>query len=161
MHDCLSVDHYHLQNDDLTFTNALARSSSSRSLYDEELDYVIENGRRYCGDCIFPNDELEQDRLRLVHQVFLNVFNFELTSVALENPKHILDIGTGTGEWAIGMAELFPDCEVVGVDISAIQPTAVPHNVFFEIDDCEVRKCGVLFAGRNRTLASSSANLNT
>lgn len=98
----------------------------------------MENGRRYCGDYIFPNDDLEQDRLRVVHQVFLNVFNFELTSVPLEDPKHILDIGTGTGEWAIGMAELFPSCEVVGVDISAIQPTAVPHNVFFEVDDCEV-----------------------
>ncbi|CAK7273633.1 hypothetical protein SEPCBS57363_005749 [Sporothrix epigloea] len=124
--------HYQVERFDAATIN-----SSSRSLYDEELDYVIENGRRYCGDCIFPNDELEQDRLRLVHQVFLNVFNLELTSVALENPKYILDIGTGTGEWAIGMAELFPDCEVVGIDISAIQPTAVPHNVFFEIDDCE------------------------
>ncbi|CAK7226011.1 hypothetical protein SBRCBS47491_006081 [Sporothrix bragantina] len=118
--------------------DAATINSSSRSLYDEELDYVMENGRRYCGDYIFPNDELEQDRLRVVHQVFLNVFNFELTSAPLEDPKYILDIGTGTGEWAIGMAELYPYCEVVGVDISAIQPTAVPHNVFFEVDDCEV-----------------------
>ncbi|KIH87211.1 methyltransferase type 12 [Sporothrix brasiliensis 5110] len=118
--------------------DAATINSSSRSLYEEELDYVMENGRRYCGDYMFPNDDLEQDRLRVVHQVFLNVFNFELTSVPLQDPRHILDIGTGTGEWAIGMAELYPTCEVVGVDISAIQPTAVPHNVFFEIDDCEV-----------------------
>ena len=114
------------------------RNSSSRSLYVEDLDYVLENGRRYCGDYIFPNDELEQDRLRVMHQVFLQAFNFELTSVHLDEPKIILDIGTGTGEWAIGMGEEFPNCEVVGVDISAIQPSAVPHNVFFEIDDCEV-----------------------
>ncbi|CAK7221511.1 hypothetical protein SCUCBS95973_004524 [Sporothrix curviconia] len=118
--------------------DAATINSSSRSLYDEELDYTMENGRRYCGDYIFPNDELEQDRLRVMHQVFLNVFNFELTSVPLEDPKYILDIGTGTGEWAIGIAELYPYCEVVGVDISAIQPTAVPHNVFFEVDDCEI-----------------------
>lgn len=114
------------------------RVSSSRSIYDDELDYVWENGRRYCGSYSFPNDDLEQDRMRVVHQVYLNVFDLELTTVPLEDPKYILDIGTGTGEWAIGMAEMFPDCEVVGVDTSAIQPTAVPHNVFFEIDDCEV-----------------------
>ncbi|TPX13772.1 uncharacterized protein E0L32_005716 [Thyridium curvatum] len=112
--------------------------SSSRSIYDDELDYVWENGRRYCGSYSFPNDDLEQDRMRVVHQVYLNVFDLELTTVPLEDPKYILDIGTGTGEWAIGMAEMFPDCEVVGVDTSAIQPTAVPHNVFFEIDDCEM-----------------------
>jgi SAM-dependent methyltransferase len=35
-------------------------------------------------------------------------------------------------------AELFPDCEVVGTDISAIQETqGVPMNVFFEIEDAE------------------------
>ncbi|EPE08995.1 methyltransferase type 12 [Ophiostoma piceae UAMH 11346] len=118
--------------------DAATINSSSRSLYVEDLDYVLENGRRYCGDYIFPNDELEQDRLRVMHQVFLQAFNFELTSVHLDEPRYILDIGTGTGEWAIGMGEEFPDCEVVGVDISAIQPSAVPHNVFFEIDDCEI-----------------------
>lgn len=73
-----------------------------------------------------------------MHQVFLNAFDEELTSVTLEDPTRILDVGTGTGEWAIGMAEKFPECEVIGLDISAIQPTAVPYNVFFEIDDCTV-----------------------
>ncbi len=114
------------------------RNSSSRSLYADDLDYVYENGRRYCGSYTFPNDELEQDRMRVVHQVFLHLFDLELSTVPLDNPSHILDVGTGTGEWAIGMGESYANCEVVGVDISAIQPTAVPHNVFFEVDNCEV-----------------------
>lgn len=85
-----------------------------------------------------PNDDLEQLRMALLHQVFLHVLNHELTTVHLEDPKHVLDIGTGTGEWAIRMAELHPKCEIVGTDISAIAETkGVPMNVFFEIEDAE------------------------
>ncbi len=136
-----------------------ARNSSERSLYVEDLDYVLENGRRYCGNYIFPNDELEQDRMRVMHQVYLQLFDFELTSVPLDEPQYILDIGTGTGEWAIGMGELYPSTEVVGVDISAIQPTAVPHNVFFEIDDCQVGRSSKQPVIRCYTGATNTARL--
>lgn len=81
---------------------------------------------------------MEQLRQTLMHRVFLHVLNHELTTVHLEDPAHILDIGTGTGEWAIRVAELFPDCEVVGTDISATAETqGVPMNVFFEVEDAE------------------------
>lgn len=85
-----------------------------------------------------PNDEFEQLRLTIQHQVFMHAFDGELTLAPLEEPTHVLDVGTGTGDWAIRFAELFPDCEVIGTDISAIQETrGVPMNVFFEIDDAE------------------------
>ncbi|PHH86932.1 hypothetical protein CDD83_9563 [Cordyceps sp. RAO-2017] len=85
-----------------------------------------------------PNDEIEQLRLSLQHQVFLHLLKGDVTCVPLEDPKYILDVGTGTGEWPIRMAELFPHCEVVGTDISAIAETqSVPMNVFFEIEDAE------------------------
>lgn len=85
-----------------------------------------------------PNDEIEQLRLSLQHQVFLHLLEGDMTCVPLDDPKNILDVGTGTGEWPIRMAELFPDCEVVGTDISAIAETcSVPMNVFFEIEDAE------------------------
>ena len=35
------------------------------------------------------------------------------------------------------MAETYPDADVTGTDLSAIQPDAVPSNVFFEVDDAE------------------------
>ncbi|KAJ0303262.1 hypothetical protein COL516b_006779 [Colletotrichum fioriniae] len=47
-----------------------------------------------------------------------------------------LDIGTGTGIWAIDFADENPECEVIGTDISPIQPSWVPPNLKFEIDDC-------------------------
>lgn len=84
-----------------------------------------------------PNDEDEQLRLQIVHQVYLSMLNSKLTTVPLRNPAKILDIGTGTGEWAVGMAETYPQADVTGVDLSAIQPTSVPPNVFFEIFDAE------------------------
>lgn len=37
-------------------------------------------------------------------------------------PARILDLGTGTGIWAIDMADKYPDAEVIGVDLSVIQP---------------------------------------
>ena len=40
-----------------------------------------------------------------------------------EKPKNILDIGTGTGIWAIEMADAFPDTHIIGTDLSATQPT--------------------------------------
>lgn len=40
-----------------------------------------------------------------------------------EKPKNILDIGTGTGIWAIEMADAFPETQIIGTDLSATQPT--------------------------------------
>jgi SAM-dependent methyltransferase len=42
---------------------------------------------------------------------------------------------TSTGIWAIDFADEYPDCQVVGTDISPIQPTWVPPNCRFEIED--------------------------
>lgn len=41
----------------------------------------------------------------------------------LVKPKRILDIGTGTGIWAIQMAEQNPESTIWGIDLSPIQPS--------------------------------------
>jgi hypothetical protein len=48
-----------------------------------------------------------------------------------------LDIGTGTGDWAIEMGDAYPNATIEGTDLSPIQPTDVPANVQFVIDDAE------------------------
>jgi SAM-dependent methyltransferase len=53
------------------------------------------------------------------------------------DPHKILDLGTGSGIWAIDMAEKYPSAVVVGVDTAAVQPEMVPQNLQFEIDDVE------------------------
>ncbi|KAL0930958.1 methyltransferase [Colletotrichum truncatum] len=113
--------------------------SSTRSFMERELDYQWENGRRYCGPHYhLPNDEWEMCRMSLIHRVYLHVFDGKLSTVPLDSPQRILDIGTGIGEWAIGMADEYPNCEVIGTDISAIAPTSIPMNCFFEVDDAEL-----------------------
>lgn len=46
----------------------------------------------------------------------------------IEKPQRILDVGTGTGIWALDIAEQFPMAEVIGTDPSPIQPNCGPAN---------------------------------
>jgi ubiquinone/menaquinone biosynthesis C-methylase UbiE len=59
----------------------------------------------------------------------------ELHLAPIKAPREILDVGTGTGIWAIQMADKFPEAQVTGTDLSPIQPDLVPYNCVFEIDD--------------------------
>jgi SAM-dependent methyltransferase len=52
-------------------------------------------------------------------------------------PQRVLDLGTGTGIWSIDFADEFPGALVIGVDLSPIQPAAVPPNCKFYVDDIE------------------------
>lgn len=55
----------------------------------------------------------------------------------IENPASAIDIGTGTGIWAMDMADAYPGCDVLGVDLSPIQPGYVPPNCSFQVMDLE------------------------
>jgi SAM-dependent methyltransferase len=52
-------------------------------------------------------------------------------------PQRILDIGTGTGIWAVEVADRYPNAQVAGTDLSPIQPVWVPENLQFYVDDAE------------------------
>ena len=55
----------------------------------------------------------------------------------IKDPKRILDCGTGTGMWALDIADEFPDATILANDLSPIQPTTAPDNLIFEVDDLE------------------------
>ncbi|CAG8959373.1 hypothetical protein HYFRA_00001271 [Hymenoscyphus fraxineus] len=111
--------------------------NSTQSLYDSDITYFMIHGRRYCKDYFMPNDEEEQTRTQILHTVYLYLLDQKLTTIELEDPTKILDVGTGSGEWAMAMGDEYPTAEIIGIDIAKIQPSAVPLNVFFEIDDAE------------------------
>ncbi|KAI8151296.1 Secondary metabolism regulator LAE1 [Colletotrichum sp. SAR 10_70] len=119
-------------------------ASSSTSLSESIYHYRLENGRTYHrykeGKYQFPNDERELERLDLQHHMFDLCLDGKL-GVAPPNDegsgvRRVLDVGTGTGLWAIEFGEAHPESEVLGVDLSP--PLAeVPPNVTFEVDDIE------------------------
>ncbi|KAK1992847.1 S-adenosyl-L-methionine-dependent methyltransferase [Colletotrichum falcatum] len=126
---------------DSTFDERI--STYTASLTSSVVDYPTEYGRRYHafrpGTYYFPNDEDEMNRLDICHAVMVKTIGNRLFLAPIEEAKtqRILDIGTGTGIWAMEMGDLFPNAEVLGNDLSAIQPDWVPPNVKFEIDDVE------------------------
>lgn len=105
-------------------------------------EHHYENGRRYHmlkkGRYPFPNDEDEQSREIMKHYLMLELTGGKLFYAPIgDTPERILDIGTGTGAWAIDVADEYPGSEVLGTDLSAMQPDMVPPNVRFLVDDVE------------------------
>ncbi|KIM94449.1 hypothetical protein OIDMADRAFT_136312 [Oidiodendron maius Zn] len=114
-------------------------SNSQVSVTSSVFEFVHEHGHRYHRkpEALLPNDEFEQDRLDLQHHIFRMLLDGGLTHTVLldDKPLEIIDIGCGTGIWAIEMGDDFPNASIRGIDESPIQPPWVPPNVTFEIDD--------------------------
>lgn len=92
------------------------------------------------GKYNFPNDASESERLDLQHHLFTLTFDGKLFTAPIPKSQQlhrVLDVGTGTGIWAIDFADAHPESQVLGVDLSPIQPEFVPPNVMFQIDDIE------------------------
>ncbi|KAM0346948.1 hypothetical protein ACHAO7_011630, partial [Fusarium culmorum] len=115
------LDESHLEvDDDLDANDSLHNSSIGASSYLSSLqsniyNYRFENGRRYHafreGTYLVPNDEEEQDRMDLVHHIYSLILDEKLHLAPInKNPQRVLDLGTGTGIWAIDFAENPPNC---------------------------------------------------
>jgi SAM-dependent methyltransferase len=115
---------------------------STDSLTPSILEYRQLHGRTYAnaktGEYWGPNDERQGEGLDLIHNAVTIVMGDRLFLAPIDtrNPGRVLDIGTGTGIWALDFADEFPSADVIGTDLSPMQPSWVPPNLRFEIDDC-------------------------
>ncbi|KXH69618.1 methyltransferase domain-containing protein [Colletotrichum salicis] len=106
-------------------------------------DYT-EHGRQYGsfggGRYLFPVDEAEKDRLDMFHALITRARG-GLWEVPLPDKPQVLDLGTGTGIWAIDVGDKFWEDrnqgQVLGLDLSLIQPKLIPTCVRFERADVE------------------------
>ncbi|RMJ02383.1 hypothetical protein CDV36_015346 [Fusarium kuroshium] len=131
-----------LRDDDSAYAVSEGSASYQTSLASSVINYKYENGRRYhafrSGSYILPNDDSEQDRMDLVHHIYRLLLDGELFLAPInKQPRRVLDLGTGTGIWAMDFADEYPSTEVVGTDLSPIQPKWTPPNCIFEVDDFE------------------------
>ncbi|KAL1623652.1 hypothetical protein SLS56_008173 [Neofusicoccum ribis] len=127
--------------DEGTGSGQTARSTTSSEAFLEEITQSLtasiyegryENGRRYHtyreGAYPLPEDEREQDRLDLIQHWFGLVLKGELNRAPVGEPQRVLDVGTGTGLWALDFADAHPDSQIIG---------GTAPNCHFIIDDAE------------------------
>ncbi|KAK4678094.1 hypothetical protein QC764_304520 [Podospora pseudoanserina] len=114
--------------------------------------YAVENSIYFA-----PVDDDEIERLHYQHELFNMVFENRLIFPPVPRPRRILECGSGSGAWAIEVAEQYPECEttasapagesmtrfqtdfgqqVIGLDIYPYPvPEEIPDNVDFQVDD--------------------------
>lgn len=125
-----------------------------------------------------PNDDTEQTRLNIVHQIYLILMDGRLTAAPIPEPLdsdtdvaaaagaasegaptaavaaaaaaattassgedaglHILDVGTGPGDWAIEMSGRYPNARIIATDITVFDDALgdiILPNISFQLDD--------------------------
>ena len=110
---------YQFELDDEEATSAYSVTSSA-------YNFRLENGRRYHDykdGHPFPHDEVSEENEVVLHEMCLLLFDnrYYLSPVPESSLGCVADVGTGLGLWAEGMAERYPNTQVVGID-------TVPHE---------------------------------
>ncbi|KAH6630977.1 S-adenosyl-L-methionine-dependent methyltransferase [Chaetomium sp. MPI-SDFR-AT-0129] len=120
----------------------------SRSISESINTFQTEFGRTYhsyrAGSYLYPNDDTENNRAEEQYMIMKEAMDGRLHLAPFSRtnpPRKVLDIATGTGLWAIEMGDLYPEAEIIGTDLSPIQPGFVPPNVHFFVEDSSEDWC--------------------
>ncbi|KAF7546087.1 hypothetical protein G7Z17_g8663 [Cylindrodendrum hubeiense] len=116
-------------------------ASSTASVTASILEYRTIQGRtfhsdRHSTEYFTPNDEQQMQSVDITHHYLTVLLDHSLFLAPIKpDVQKVIDVGTGSGIWAIDFADQFPTAEVFGSDLSPCQPEWVPPNVRFEVDD--------------------------
>ncbi|KAG8953828.1 hypothetical protein FRC04_001458 [Tulasnella sp. 424] len=113
---------------------SVLKSAYGRKLHNTDVTYML------------PADLAEHGRLDVQHEMLKSAAGLYLAPEAVQkalSPRpdgstpRVLDIGAGSGSWAVDMAKEFPNAEVVGLDIAPVNPSSQPPpNCRFILGDC-------------------------
>jgi len=126
-------------DNDSAYADSIA--SSTASLSASILEYRTLHGRTYHSDrgggqSWNPNDAQHDEAMDILHHMSTLMQDGKLYLAELgDNVEKVLDVGCGTGIWAIDFADQHAESEVIGLDISPQQPQWIPVNLKFEVDD--------------------------
>ncbi|KAH7377177.1 S-adenosyl-L-methionine-dependent methyltransferase [Plectosphaerella cucumerina] len=132
----LSTNNLAIRHSPALYPTAWPENSPGQQEKDSlRLDSPLEQGY------MFPIDYHEQARLDHLHSV-IRSFRGHLLDVKLPKKPRVLDLGTGTGIWAIQVSDmLWKSLEdhalVHGLDMSLMQPQLIPYSVSFTQGDIE------------------------
>lgn len=133
-------------DDDIDSIYAESTKSDTASLRSWINEHRVENGRTYHsykdGSYWGSNDEAALEHLDIGHALYTKTFGKKLFLAPIVSvPQQILDLGTGSGIWAIDVADQYPAAVVTSTDLSPSQRTWVPSNCKFMVDDIEAEFC--------------------
>jgi hypothetical protein len=117
-------------------------ASSAYSVASSAYNFRMENGRRYHDyreGHPFPTDEVSEENEITMHEMCLLLLDdrYYLSPIDESSLHCIADIGTGHGLWAEGVAERYPDAQVVGMDLTPHARNIQPNCSYILADATE------------------------
>lgn len=110
--------------------------SSVRSLASTAHDMVEEHGRRYpnyrYGSSPFPRgDLLAEENEYALYNLTYKIYRGQLFLAPVAQPQNVLDVRCGqNGLWAKSMADMYPDAQITGMDVTTPKTDGQPNLEF-------------------------------
>ena len=110
---------------------ASARPSANRNQPGRQVGRAdlpgLRGSRRYLQEqpYLLPMDLGEVNRLDFQHYVLRAILRGNYLA-PIQQPRRILDVGCGTGQWAFELARQFPQAEVIGFDLEPAKTSSSP-----------------------------------